>query len=181
MKATKILKALKKPLSLALALAVVLSLLLCLASCNDDGFKNYTEYGISFRLPDYFRKKTIEYYEICYATPGATFLVQVMPKSEIEDEEMGYKFDFSISVEDYTKFFIAENGYTGAEYVYDAERNVASFFILYSDDDVDYTYEYYTILKSESSLYVCVMYCAESDVDNYESLFKLWGSWLSVE
>jgi len=180
----------KKLISLVLALAMLLASVALLASCDDeaapdgatqnkDGTISYDALGLKFRLPDYFRKRTYDYYELAYATPGATFLVNVMYKEEIEDEEMGYQFDFDITVEEYVKLLIELNEYE-CSYVYDAERDVASFYLFYSLDDVEYDYEYYTVLKNEGALYVVLMYCAEADYENYEPLFRLWSSYLSA-
>lgn len=147
---------------------------------NKDGTISYDAYGLKFRLPDYFRKRTYQYYELAYATPGATFLVQVMYKEEIEDETMGYEFDFDITVEEYVKLLIELNEYQ-CEYTYDAERDVANFYLFYSLDDIDYDYEYYTVLKNDHALYVVLMYCAEADYENYEPLFRLWSSYITAK
>ena len=69
--------------------ALLLGLLFSLAACGSTGYENYTEMGLNFRLPDNFRKLTVQGADIHYSTPDVTFEVQVMPKSEFEDSEIG--------------------------------------------------------------------------------------------
>ncbi len=177
----------KKIIGLILLISVVLTSAVALSACgeeypdggkkNKDGTVTYNAYGIEFRLPDYFRKMAFQGYEMWYYTPGASVYFQVISKSEIEDPENEFEFDFDITVEEYVQLLIEMNDYE-CEYTYDADSDTASFYLFYSMDDITYEYEYYTILKNESALYIVLMVCAEEDYENYEPLFRLWASYL---
>ncbi len=169
----------KKAIYALLMLALLSSLIFALSSCGGDGFQGYYEYGLKYRLPDYFRKRNIQGTEIYYSTPGASFEVEIMSRTEIDADDSGYEFDFTISVEEYTKFFISENEW-GCDYEYDEERNISSFYIFWAPVEDEYKYYYFTILKSNDALYVVIMSCDEDKYENYEPLFREWGSYLEA-
>ncbi len=167
------------------------SLVLLLSSCGDDepgvdgaiqnkdGTISYDAFGLRFRLPDYFRKKTVPYYELCYSTPGATFRVDLIYREDVEDETLEYDFEFDLTVKEFCEYLIDYNNFE-CEYTYDETRDVGNFYFFYSEDDVEYDYIYVTILKTEYAIYVVEMFCAEADYENYEPLFRLWASYISA-
>lgn len=172
----------KKLISLILLIFVVTSSALAFTACDDDGFTDYYESGLKFRLPDYFRRLNLsEGPSIVFSTPGARVEIMFMPKYDSEGEETKYEFDFSMSVREYTEFFINLNGWE-CEYVYDEERDVTNFFVFWTPDQTEeYTYYYFTILRNDDCIYGVVMSCLQSDFENYEALFKQWSSYISVE
>ncbi len=177
---------LKKILSIFIVIAVVLSATLAFTSCDDDGFTDYFEHGLKYRLPDYFRKRNILGTEITYTTPGATFEVQVMPRTEIDSDNLEWdfnqKFDFTITVDEYAKLMIDENGWNCyPNYTYDEQRNVANFYFFWKpSEEMEYEYYYFSILKSNDALYVVLMTCAEEDYENYAPLFTEWAQYLEA-
>ncbi len=168
-------------------LTVIFALAINLTSCDDDapyedeyGFIHYLDYNLKFRLPNYFRKRSVQGMEIMYSTTGATFEVQVMPEEEILDPEYQYEFDFDITVEEYAEFFIDENGWS-CEYKYDPERNTANMTFFWTpSEEIGYGYYNITILKNENALFCAVFSCSESEYENYGPLFREWASYLEV-
>ena len=178
----------KKIIGALLLISILLCSVLALSACgeeyddngkkNKDGTVSYEAFGLKFRLPDYFRKTKIYGYSISYYTPDATFDVHIITKEEVEDVENEYEFTFDITVEEYVQFLIDINDYE-CSYSYDEKYDTASFYLFYSQDNITYYYEYYTILKNESSIYIILMMCEEELYENYEPLFRLWASYLS--
>ncbi len=168
----------KKTLSFILVIIISLLSVVGLSSCDDDGFEDYAEYGLKFRLPDYFRKRKEQYISIVFTTPDARFQIQAYTKEEIESD--GYDFDQTVS--EHAEFLIESNGLEDSEYLYDADRDVVTFytFEIPENEDQEGIYHYFVILKSEKYLYCARMSCNVSDYENYEPLFRQWGSYIEI-
>ena len=170
----------KKILSTILLLSIALLLVFSLAACEETGYKNYTELGLKFRLPKDFRKFYLQNIDIHYSTPDANFEVQVLPKSEFEDVEMGYYISFDMTVKEYTEFFIKENEWK-CEYTYDETRDATNFYVFWTpSEDFEYTYYYITIMKSENAFYIIMMSCVESNYPVYEEKFRAWSTYVEL-
>ena len=170
----------KKIIGSVLIFSLVLVLAFSLFACENSGYVDYTEYGLSFRLPKEFRKLTVQGVDIHYSTLEADFEVQVLPKSEFEDEEMGYYIDFDMTVKEYTEFFIEENEW-GCEYTYDEVRDATNFYFFWTPtEEIPYSYYYMTVMKSDVAFYIIIMSCVEEDYPNYEAKFRAWSTYLSV-
>ena len=171
----------KRIISCILFIALLATLAFSLSACDSAGYREYTEYGMKFRIPKDFRKLTLQGVDVHYSTPDASFEIQVLPKSEFEDEEMGYYIDFDMTVKEYTEFFIKENGW-GCEYTYDEARDMTTFYFFWTPtEDIPYSYYYVTIMKNENAFYIVMMSCLEEDYPNYEEKFRAWNSYLSLE
>jgi hypothetical protein len=177
--------AMKRIIGILLILTMLTGVAFSLASCNEDGFEDYEVGGLKFRLPDYFRHRKVSFADVYYSTPEAVFEAQIWTKEEIADEELQFEFDFSITVEELMQFLIEKNGYAESQdyvpYVYDAERDVATFFFFYTDDlDDEYQYNHLTVLKNDNAIYVVRMLCYESSYERFKPMFDALSMNLSV-
>ena len=171
----------KKIVASLVFFALIVSLAFSLCACGDD-YKEYNEVGLKFRLPKDFQKISVPYADLEYTSGEADFLVQIMPKTEFEDEEMGYYIRFDMTVEEYAQFFINVNGWK-CEYTYDEARNVATFDCLWGpeeDPSVEPQYHFAAVLKSEEAFYIVVMVCSEELQSKYSESFREWSSYLEL-
>jgi len=166
---------------------LLIALALSLSACDNGAFVDRTEYGLSFRLPEEFRKYNVNAYEISYRTADAKFQVQVMTEEEFEYIGMY----FGMSVKEYTEELIKINEW-GIEYKYDEARDVTSFYYFWyptdeptnegitSNEELESKYYYMLVLKSNEAFYHVVMSCSTDDYEKYEQEFKSIGLDLSV-
>ena len=165
---------------------MALCLVFTLASCDNGHYKNYSELGLSFRLPKEFRKLNTGTADIHYSTPDVKFEVQYMPKTDFEDIEMGYYISFNMTVKEYTEFLINENGWADPEkneqYTYDEARNATEFSFFWSPDPDDIPYSYYriTIMKNETAFYVVMFLCDEDKYSEYNDMIEDLSELLSI-
>lgn len=175
----------KRIIGLVLTVALAISLAFSLSSCGD-GMKDYTELGLNFKLPEDFRKFTVQGASLHYSTPDVTFEVQYMPKTDFDDVELGYYINFDMTVQEYADFLIKENGWTDSEkteqYTYDESRNAASFYIFWTPDIEEFPYSYYhfTILKNSYAFYVVMFSCEEEKYPEYKDKIAAWSSYVSL-
>ncbi len=179
----------KKIVSCILFGALLLSLAFSLLACDEAGYKEYTEYGISFRLPKDFRKITVQSADIHYSTPDATFEVQYIPKGQFESsssEDGGLGMDFNMTVREYTEFLIDANGWADEtkeeQYKYDETRGATTFHFFWTPDIEKFPYSYYyiTIMKSETAFYVAMFTCLEEHYPDYEEKFRAWSTYVNI-
>jgi len=170
----------KKIISSLIFIALLFSLALSLVACSE-GMVEYYEAGLHFKLPKNFRKLTLQGIDFHYSTPEASFEIQILPKSEFEDVEMGYYIDFDMTVKEYTEFFIKENKWE-CEYTYDETRDATTFFFFWSpEEDGTYTYYYITIMKNSNAFYIILMSCLEKDYPTYADAFRVWNSYITLD
>ena len=165
---------------------MALCLVFTLASCDNGHYKNYSELGLSFRLPKEFRKLNTGTADIHYSTPDVKFEVQYMPKTDFEDIEMGYYISFNMTVKEYTEFLINENGWADPEkteqYTYDEARDATGFSFFWTPDPSEFPYSYYrmTIMKSDTAFYGILFTCEQDKYEEYNEAFEEWSSYLKL-
>ena len=175
----------KRIIGIILVMALAFSLAISLTACGD-GMTDYTELGLNFSLPDDFRKFTVQGATLHYSTPDVTFEVQYMPKTDFEDEELGYYISFDMTVKEYAEFLINENGWADPDkteqYVYDEARDAVSFYIFWTPDPEEFpwSYYYFTILKSSYAFYAVMFTCEEEKYPEYSDKFVAWSNMLSL-
>ncbi len=156
---------------------VILLILSNLVSCKrEGGMKN--ELGIHFNVLDDMTEKSVPYADIFYSNAEVEIFINVFSREELDDPE-GLDLSENITVEDYTKIFISNNGYK-TEYYYDTSKNKALFDIEVKQEDYS-AYCMFLITRSEAYLYVVGMECPLELYETYAPTFSKWAEEIYVD
>ncbi len=165
----------KKLLALILIAVSILSLFSC-TDGDEDGMVKYSQYGLSYRLPEEFKAKKTQNADISYSDGEAWFYLNAFGNDEML--ELGLP-STDITVEEYTEFFLILNPYNTEDYEYDRERNASTFYYIYdyATDKMENEYYGYLITRNEETLFVVLLSCKEKDFGKYSADFeKIFGS-----
>ena len=163
-----------------MVVAVVLGIVFAIVLADDGPNTKYSEYGITYYLPDEYEEKNVSYAAKYYRdkNSAAGFMLQAFTRSYIETEATedgendGLGLDPDITVEEYTRYFLALNGYKNTETHYDEETGKMTFKINYVDElEGINEWDYYTIFRNHDYLYIAMFFCEDTEVEAFDPLF----------
>ena len=167
----------KKIIKNSTLIFLVLAALFVFVGCQNGVHENN---GLHFRLPGDMEEKSYEYAPIAYGKKGVNFMAHVYLK-DIILSELGFSSD--ITAKEYSEEFIRLNGYTDYEYNYDEQTKIVTFSLVYEYDNeaIEDEFFFYYIVRTERALYIVIMDCKVSMMEEYKPIFELWASDIWVE
>lgn len=143
---------------------------------NNDKFKSYTESGLKFALPEYMKKLSVTYADICYGniTDNAQFYVYFYSKDSLLTELYLSK---DATVKEYADWFVDVNNYVNVSESYDEKAKKIVLKYIYDDEN---TYYCDFIMRNDSALFHVTLSCDADMRNKYEPIFGEWMSNISL-